>query len=248
MTILPAIDLKDGRCVRLRQGDMQQETRYSDDPSGMAKHWQGAGAECLHVVDLDGAVAGVPKNIRHIETIVQQLSIPIQVGGGIRSVETVRRYMDIGVARVVIGTAALECPELLAESCEMFPSRVLVGIDVKGDEVAVRGWMDGSGKRPEHVMSSLNQYSLAGIVFTDIARDGMLEGPNLSALEHMAALSSFPLIASGGVTQISDVEAIGRLKGNITGIIIGKALYEGTLELSRAIQAVASGNAKDVQC
>ena len=242
MIIYPAIDLKDGRCVRLRQGDMDQETRYSDDPPAMAKHWESLGAECLHVVDLDGAIQGVPKNVAHIEAIAKNLSIPIQVGGGIRSLETIRRYLSVGVDRVVLGTAALEQPELIEESSKEFPSKILVGIDVKAGEIALRGWVDGSGKKPEDVVPSLSQYPLGGIIFTDISRDGMLDGPNLDALKQMTSLTALPLIASGGVTKISDIEAIRNITPHVSGMIIGKALYEGTIELSSA-RLAASGSA-----
>ena len=248
MTIFPAIDLKDGRCVRLRQGDMAQETRYSDDPPAMAKHWQALGAEWLHVVDLDGAVQGVPKNISHVESIVTNLSIPIQVGGGIRSLDTIRRYMAMGVGRVVLGTAALEQPDLIAKSCEEFPSKILVGIDVKGGEIALRGWVDDSGKKPSDVLPTLSSYPLGGIIFTDISRDGMLDGPNIDALEHVASLTSHPLIASGGVTKISDIETIRNIGPQVTGMIIGKALYEGTIELPAALHAAAGSSAERSQC
>ncbi len=248
MTIFPAIDLKDGRCVRLRQGDMAQETRYSEDPPAMAKHWESLGAEYLHVVDLDGAVQGVPKNISHIEAIVKALSIPIQVGGGIRSLETVRRYLSMGVSRVVLGTAVLEQPELLGKSCEEFPSKILVGIDVKKGEIALRGWVEGSGKRPEDVVPTLSQYALAGLIFTDISRDGMLDGPNINALEQMSSLTSLPLIASGGVTKISDIEAIRKITPPVSGVIIGKAFYEGTIELAPALKAASQSMEEEASC
>ncbi|WP_447970679.1 1-(5-phosphoribosyl)-5-[(5-phosphoribosylamino)methylideneamino]imidazole-4-carboxamide isomerase [Nitrospira sp. M1] len=248
MKIFPAIDLKGGRCVRLRQGDMAQETRYSEDPPAMAKEWQSLGAECLHVVDLDGAVEGAPKHVSDIEAIVKHVTIPIQVGGGIRSLESIRRYMSIGVDRVVLGTAALEQPELLARSCEEFPSKILVGIDIKQGEIALRGWIDGSGKKPDDVVPSLSQYPLGGIIFTDISRDGMLDGPNLEALQHMTSLTSLPLIASGGVTNISDIHAIKNIQPHVAGVIIGKALYEGTIELASALQAASRSASEGARC
>ncbi|GJL65680.1 MAG: 1-(5-phosphoribosyl)-5-[(5-phosphoribosylamino) me thylideneamino] imidazole-4-carboxamide isomerase [Nitrospirales bacterium] len=248
MKIFPAIDLKGGRCVRLRQGDMAQETRYSEDPPAMAKHWQSLGAECLHVVDLDGAVKGLPQHVTDIEAMVKQVSIPIQVGGGIRSLETIRRYMSIGVARVVLGTAALEQPELIAKSCEEFPGKILVGIDIKQGEIALRGWIEGSGKKPDDVVPSLSQYPLAGIIFTDISRDGMLDGPNIQALEHVTSLTALPLIASGGVTNVSDIHAIKNIEPHVFGMIIGKALYEGTIELSAALQAASRSTSEEIRC
>ncbi len=248
MIIFPAIDLKDGRCVRLRQGDMAQETRYSEDPPAMARHWESLGAEYLHVVDLDGAVQGQPQNISHIEAIVKSLSIPIQVGGGIRSLDTIRQYLTMGVSRVVLGTAALEQPELIAQSCKEFPSRVLVGIDVKNGEIALRGWIDGSGKKPEDVVPALSSHALAGIIFTDISRDGMLDGPNISALNHMMGLTSLPLIASGGVTKVSDIQAIRKIKPPVSGVIIGKAFYEGTIEIASALKAASQSMEDESPC
>ena len=248
MFIIPAIDLKDGRCVRLRQGDMEQETRYSDDPPAMALYWQAQGAECLHLVDLDGAVEGTPKNVRHIESIVQSLSIPVQVGGGIRGLETIRRYRSVGVERVVLGTAALEDKELLAKACEEFPDHIMVGIDVRHGQVATRGWKDVSKISPEQLIQSLSNYALGGIIFTDISRDGMLTGPNLGALESMAAISPFPLIASGGVTKVEDIQSIGSLGPKIMGIIIGKALYEGSIDLKTAMQVADSSLPKSSPC
>ena len=248
MKIYPAIDLKDGRCVRLRQGDMAQETRYSEDPPAMAKYWESLGAECLHVVDLDGAVQGQPKNFSHIEAIVKALSIPIQVGGGVRSLDTIRKYLSMGVSRVVLGTAALEQPELIARSCEEFPARILVGIDVKNGEIALRGWIDGSGKRPEDVLPTLTPYALAGIIFTDISRDGMMDGPNLTALTEMSALTAHPLIASGGVTKISDITAIRHITPPVSGVIIGKAFYEGSIELPPALKAASQSMEEEASC
>ena len=239
MLIIPAIDLKDERCVRLRQGEMDHETRYSDDPSAMALHWQTLGAQYLHVVDLNGAVEGLPKHIRHIETMMKSLTIPIQVGGGIRTIDTVRQYFSMGVDRIVLGTAALEDADLIAEACEEFPSRVLVGIDVRQKGIAHRGWTNVAGISPDQLLTSLMKYALAGIIFTDITRDGMLTGPNLTALREMVDLSPFPLIASGGVTKITDIQAIKSIRPKINGIIIGKALYEGTLDLKAAILAAS---------
>lgn len=238
--IIPAIDLKDGRCVRLRQGDMRQETSYSNDAAAMASHWEAHGAQRLHVVDLNGALEGQPRNFTHIQAIVQRVKIPVQVGGGIRSLETIRSYIDAGVERVVLGTAALEHPELLARASDEFPSRVLVGIDVKAGKVAVRGWTDVSDATPEHILSLLAAFPLAGIVFTEISRDGMLEGPNLGALREVARLSPFPLIASGGISCIDDIKAVRSLGENIAAAIVGKALYEGTLTLAQALQAAAT--------
>ena len=248
MIIIPAIDLKKGRCVRLRQGDMSQETRYSDDPGAMAQHWQTLGAQCLHIVDLDGAVEGAPKHRRQVESIAKNLTIPVQVGGGIRTLDTIRHYISEGVNRVVLGTAALEDTDLILKACQEFPGKIMIGIDTRQGQVAVRGWMDVSPTSPEQLIQSFSQYPLGGVIFTDIGRDGMLTGPNLKALQAMASLSPFPLIASGGVTKVEDIHAIRGLGPNITGIIIGKALYEGTIDLPTAIQAARSSLPKSSPC
>ena len=234
--------------MRLRQGDMGQVTQYSDDPAAMALRWQTLGAECLHVVDLDGAVDGSPRNIGPIEAIAQSLSIPIQVGGGIRNLETIRRYVSGGIDRVVLGTAALENADLVAKACKEFPGKIMVGIDVRQGQVALRGWLDLTQVSPDQLIQSLSEYPLGGVIFTDIGRDGMLTGPNLEALQAMASLSPFPLIASGGVTKIEDIQAIENLGPKITGIIIGKALYEGTIELKAAMQAVMPSFPKSSPC
>jgi phosphoribosylformimino-5-aminoimidazole carboxamide ribotide isomerase len=241
MIIFPAIDLKDGRCVRLRQGDLAQETVYSDDPAAMARHWAGLGAQWLHVVDLNGAVEGEPRNAPQIEAIVRAVRIPVQVGGGIRSLETIRRYVAaLGVRRVVLGTAALQDRSLLEKATADFPARVLVGIDARGGKVAVKGWTDVSGTTARDLLRTLSGFALAGVIYTDIARDGMLGGPNLEALKEVTVCSSSPVIASGGVTRVEDIRAIRALGSRVEGVIIGKALYEGKLTLPDAIKA-ASG-------
>ena len=238
MLLIPAIDLKDGKCVRLRQGEMSQVTQYSDDPIGMAEHWQNLGAQYLHIVDLDGAVEGTPKHLSKIEAIAKKLTIPIQVGGGIRNIETIQAYRSSGVDRVVVGTAALHDPEFLTLIAQQFPQKILVGIDVKQGLVAVHGWTTVSTMTPHQVFDSLKELPLGGIVFTDISRDGMLNGPNISALREAAETSPVPVIASGGVTTLQDIQAIQEIGDNISGVIIGKALYEGTLDLKSALALV----------
>ncbi|MGD9852602.1 MAG: 1-(5-phosphoribosyl)-5-[(5-phosphoribosylamino)methylideneamino]imidazole-4-carboxamide isomerase [Nitrospirales bacterium] len=240
MLLIPAIDLKDGKCVRLRQGAMDQVTRYSDDPVGMAEQWQNLGATYLHVVDLDGAVTGRPQHLSHIEAIAKRPGIRIQVGGGIRQVSTVQTYLNAGVDRVVVGTAALRDPQFLAQAAMAFPGNVLLGIDIKNGCVAVQGWTEVSSMTPQQLFDKVRELPLAGVVFTDISKDGMLEGPNLLALKEAAQASPFPVIASGGVTSLQDVQAVRALHANISGIIIGKALYEGTLNLSEAFKIVNS--------
>ncbi|MCY4612020.1 MAG: 1-(5-phosphoribosyl)-5-[(5-phosphoribosylamino)methylideneamino]imidazole-4-carboxamide isomerase [Nitrospira sp.] len=235
MMVIPAIDLKDGRCVRLRQGDMAQETTYSDDPAAMARQWEALGAQRLHVVDLNGAVNGKPQNMEHVRAIAGAVSIPIHVGGGIRSLDVVKYYFSHGVSRVVLGTAALENTAFLADACACFPDKIFVGVDVKQGRVAVHGWTNVSESTAEPVLASLKEYPLAGVIFTEISRDGMLEGPNVAALRDAVRASPVPLIASGGVTRVEDIRAIKRLGQKIIGVIVGKALYEGTLDLPAAL-------------
>jgi len=246
MVVIPAIDLKDGRCVRLRQGDMNQETSYSQDPPAMAKHWEDLGAQRLHVVDLNGAVDGKPQNFDHVLAITRAISIPVQVGGGIRSLKTIREYFSQGVSKVVLGTAVLENPSLLEVASREFPDRILIGVDVKDGKVAVHGWTNVSESTPDEVFQTLKIYALAGVIFTEISRDGMLDGPNLSALEHAAHISPFPVIASGGVTRVEDIQAVKKLGSKIAGVIVGKALYEGTLTLPSALEA--AGSVGSVSC
>ena len=248
MLLIPAIDLKDGKCVRLRQGEMRQVTWYSDDPVGMAEQWQNLGARYLHIVDLDGAVEGTPKHLPQIEAIAKKLTIPIQVGGGIRNMETVQAYRSIGVDRVVVGTAALQDSQFLASVAQQFPQKILVGIDVKQGLVAVHGWTTVSTLTPLQVFDSIKDLPLGGIVYTDISRDGMLNGPNISALREAAETSPVPVIASGGVTALDDIRAIQEIGGNISGVIIGKALYEGTLDLKAALALVHSAGEAGAVC
>jgi len=240
MLVIPAIDLKDGRCVRLRQGDLNQETVYSDDPPAMAAHWQERGGRLLHLVDLNGAVDGQPRNFPYIEKILSSVSIPIQVGGGIRTIETVRLYFSIGVHRIVLGTAALDNPTFLEQTCKEFPERVVVGIDARDGKVAVHGWTHVSGTSVTELMRQLMNYPLAGLIYTDIAKDGMLAGPNLAALRDLADSSPLPVIASGGITCLDDLKAIQSLGSRIAGAIVGKALYDGKIDLREAIDAVTA--------
>jgi len=239
MLVIPAIDLKDGRCVRLRQGDMSEEIVYSEDPAATALRWEGLGARLLHVVDLNGAIEGQPRNLPQIEAILKAVSIPIQVGGGIRRLETVRMYFSRGVKRVVMGTAVLEDRTVLEQACKEFPGRILIGIDAKNGLVAVKGWTSVSNTTVRELVETLKGLPLAGVIYTDIARDGMLEGPNLSSLKVIVDTSPVPVIASGGITRIEDIRAIKALGARIEGAIVGKALYDGKLDLKQAIAAFA---------
>ncbi len=244
MVIIPAIDLKDGRCVRLRQGDMAAETVYSDDVSTVARQWQEQGASIIHVVDLNGAVDGEPRNLPQIETVLRTVRVKVQVGGGVRSIQTVRRYLAAGLSRVVLGTAALTDRAFLEQACKEFPGRILLGLDAKDGKVAVKGWTAVSETRAIDLLKELSGLAIGAVVYTDISRDGMLSGPNIPALKQVVERSSFPVIASGGITAIEDLLAVRMLGPRIEGAIVGKALYDGMLDLRAAIAAVGVGGSQ----
>jgi phosphoribosylformimino-5-aminoimidazole carboxamide ribotide isomerase len=237
--VIPAIDVKDGRCVRLRQGNMAAETVYSDDVPAMAGVWQKSGASLIHVVDLNGAVDGVPRNLPQIEAVLKTVSVAVQVGGGIRHMETVRRYLDAGVSRVVLGTAALTDRAFLEKACQAYPQRILLGLDARDGRVAVKGWTSVSETKAIDLMSALSSVELGAVIYTDIARDGMLGGPNLQALQEVVACSLFPVIASGGISRVEDLLAVQALGPRVEGAIVGKALYDGKLDYRAALAAVS---------
>jgi len=248
MIILPAIDLKGGRCVRLQQGIAEREKVYSHDPASVAKNWQRQGAQWLHVVDLDGAFEGKTQNIKALEAICAAVSIPVQFGGGNRTLDIIARAFEIGVSRVVMGTAALESPELLSEACEKFGEKIAVGIDARNGKVAVQGWRDVTTIDAVDFGKKIAKQGAGLIIYTDIARDGMLSGPNREALRTMAESVSIPLIASGGISSLADVAEIAALAPDrITGMIIGKALYEGLFTLEEALDVVSSDASSDEQ-
>jgi phosphoribosylformimino-5-aminoimidazole carboxamide ribotide isomerase len=236
--VIPAIDLKDGRCVRLRQGDMAAETVYSDDVTEVASRWQQQGACLIHVVDLNGAVDGEPKNLPQIESVMKTVRVKVQVGGGIRTIETVRRYLNAGVSRVVLGTAALTNRALLDQACQEFPQRIVLGLDARDGRIAVKGWTTVSDVKAIDLLKELSGCAIAAVVYTDIARDGMLNGPNIPALKEVVEYSSFPVIASGGITRLEDLQAVRSLGRKIEGAIVGKALYDGKLDLKAAVAAL----------
>ena len=237
MLVIPAIDLKDGRCVRLRQGDMAAETIYSADVTEVAGRWQQKGAGLIHVVDLNGAVDGEPKNLPHIESVMKTVRVKVQVGGGIRTIETIRRYLNAGVSRVVLGTAALMNRALLDLACQEFPQRIVLGLDARDGRIAVKGWTSVSDVKAIDLLKELSGCAIAAVVYTDIARDGMLNGPNVPALKEIIECSSFPVIASGGITSLEDLKAVQSIGSKIEGAIIGKALYDGKLDLRDAVAA-----------
>lgn len=239
MIIIPAIDIKSGRCVRLLQGRMDAETVYSDDPSSMALRWASNGAGRLHVVDLDGAIEKRPKNLDQIRAIIESVGIPIQVGGGIRDMETIRMYLESGVDRVVIGTEAIRAPDLVREACRAYPQRIVVGIDARNGLVAIEGWTETTGSSAVELAKQLEDSGVAAINFTDIERDGMHTGPNIKETRRLAESINIPVVASGGVSSLADIRALLPLAASgIVGVIIGKALYDGSLDLPSAVDLV----------
>lgn len=241
MLIIPAIDLKDGHCVRLRQGEMEDATVFSDDPAAMAQHWLELGARRLHLVDLNGAFAGKPKNESAVRDIVQAVGVdvPIQLGGGIRDLETIERYLDLGVTYIIVGTAAVKTPGFLHEACDAFPGHIMVGLDAKGGKVAVDGWSKLTGHDVLDLAKRFEGYGVEAIIYTDIGRDGMLSGVNVPATVELAREISVPVIASGGITNLDDVRNLCAVQDEgISGAITGRAIYEGTLDFAAA-QALA---------
>ena len=239
MRILPAIDLLDGKCVRLRKGNYDDMTVYSDDPAEMARKWVGLGAEGLHLVDLDGAKAGKPVNREAIKAITKAAQVPVELGGGVRSIETISDYLDLGVSQIILGTAAIKTPDLVLAAADLFPDRILVGIDVKDGKPAIGGWLTTSSDDPVELAEKFAAMGAAGIIYTDISRDGMLQGANIEGLKDFAEKIDLPVTASGGVTSVADVKAIiGLEQYGVTSMIIGKALYDGALDLKDAIQAL----------
>ena len=237
MLLIPAIDLKDGQCVRLRQGEMEGATVFSDNPAAMAKHWLDSGARRLHLVDLNGAFAGKPKNLDAIREILSVINgeIPVQLGGGIRSLETIEQYLDIGLSYVIIGTAAVKTPGFLHEACDAFPGHVMVGLDAKDGKVAVDGWSKITGHDVVDLAKRFEDYGVEAIVYTDIGRDGMLSGVNIDATVKLAQALHIPVIASGGLTNLDDVRALCAVEGEgVTGAITGRAIYEGTIDFKAA--------------
>ncbi|MCL5978688.1 MAG: 1-(5-phosphoribosyl)-5-[(5-phosphoribosylamino)methylideneamino]imidazole-4-carboxamide isomerase [Nitrospirae bacterium] len=235
MIVIPAIDLKDGLCVRLLQGKKEDATVYSDDPASTAEKWESCGAKLLHVVDLDGAFTGNQKNFESIRKIREAVSMDIEVGGGIRDMERIDRLVSLGVNRVILGTVAIEKPELVKEACKKHPGKVLVGIDAKNGLVAVKGWVEVTEVKAKDLAIRIQDYGAAGIIYTDISKDGMMTGPNIEATREMVEYLNIPVIASGGVSSINDIKNLLGIK-NLWGAITGKALYSGAVDLKEAIR------------
>ena len=236
MIIIPAIDIKQGRCVRLLQGEMDKETVFSDDPSAMAIRWESEGAALIHVVDLDGAIQKRPGNLDAIRKIVAQVNIPIQVGGGIRDEETIRMYKDLGVQRVVIGSEAINNPQLVENACRFWPEGIVVGIDARNGMVAIEGWTKTTGVSAIELGKQFEGVGVVAINFTDIERDGMRSGPNIEATRQLAKAVNIDVVASGGVSSMADIENLAPLESDgVVGVITGRALYDGSLDLKAAL-------------
>jgi phosphoribosylformimino-5-aminoimidazole carboxamide ribotide isomerase len=243
MLIIPAVDIKGGRCVRLLQGREDSETVFGNDPSAMAARWEAEGAQLLHVVDLDGAFKKSPQNVEAVQRIAESVTIPIQLGGGIRNMETVSMFLNLGVERVIIGTEAIRNPTLVEEACQAFPGRIIAGIDAREGMVAIEGWTETTEREAIEVARSFDELGLAGIVFTDIHKDGMQSGPNIKETERLAQSVSTPIIASGGVNDINDIKALAAIESaGVVGVITGRALYEGTLVLKDALEVAHRKN------
>ena len=239
MIIIPAIDLKNGRCVRLVQGEKDRETVYSDSPADVARKWQAAGAEMMHVVDLDGAFSGKPQNIDAVAAILEAVTIPVELGGGLRTDADVDAVIGLGIARAIIGTRATDSPEWIGELCKRHPGKIAAGIDARDGMVAVEGWIEDSGIYATDLAQEMAGLGVCAIIFTDISRDGMLIGPNFAATQAIAASVSVPVVASGGVSSLDDVR---RLKAtDVSAAIIGKALYTGAIDLAEAIRLAKNG-------
>jgi len=247
MQVIPAIDLLDGQCVRLHQGDYDQVTRFSDDPVAQALSWQEQGAERLHLVDLDGARTGEPMNDAVIRAVTAALAIPVQLGGGVRTAERAEKLLACGLDRVILGTVALEQPELVEQLAERHPGRIVVGIDAKNGKVATRGWIEESSTDASALARRFSASPLAALICTDIATDGTLAGPNLEFLRGMAEASAVPVIASGGIGTLEHLLSLLPLESEgVSGVIVGRALYDGRVDLAEALQAIGSGRLQDL--
>lgn len=246
MEVIPAIDLLAGRCVRLYQGDYQQSQIFNENPLEVALQWESQGATRLHLVDLDGAKEGTTINLEIIKTIVETLTIPVQVGGGLRDRISVERLFNLGVERAIVGTVAVENPALVTELCEAFPYKIAVGIDARNGKVATKGWLETSTVEATDLAQQISDKA-AAIIYTDISRDGTLIGPNLEALRELAKVTDIPVIASGGISSLTDLLSLLSLESlGVNGVIVGKALYTGKVDLKEAIAAIGNGRIQDI--
>ena len=237
MLIIPAVDIKNGKCVRLFQGRLDSETIFSDDPAAMAKRWENEGAEIIHLIDLDGAVEKSPKNLNSIQKIIESVEAYIQVGGGIRTEKTAKMYLDLGLKRVIIGTEAIKNPKFVKDACKAFPDQIVVGIDARDGLVAIEGWTETTRIKAVDLARRFEDCGVVAINFTDIHRDGMETGPNIEATRRIAEAVSIPVVASGGVSTIEDIKKLMPLEAvGVVGVITGRALYSGSLSLKAAIE------------
>lgn len=247
MDVIPAIDLLDGKCVRLYQGDYNQSQVFHDDPVAVARQWVEDGANRLHLVDLDGAKAGRPVNLDAIRAIVQAVDIPVEVGGGLRDRSSVADLLATGVRWAILGTVAVEQPELVTELCAQFPEQIIVGIDARNGKVATKGWLETSEVLATDLSDRMAKLGAAAIIYTDIHRDGTLQGPNLEALQEIASVVDIPVIASGGVSSMTDLLSLLALEPQgVTGAIVGRAIYTGDVSLKEAVRAVGQGRWQDI--
>ncbi len=247
MDVIPAIDVLEGRCVRLYQGDYGRSQTFDENPVAVARQWCDRGASRLHVVDLDGAKAGHPVNQKTIEAIVEAVPIPVQVGGGLRDRESIADLLSLGVASAIVGTIAVEQPEAIAQWCQAFPGQIIAGIDARDGLVATRGWQETSQIAATDLAARMVEAGVAAIIYTDIHRDGTLSGPNLDALRQLAEAIDLPIIASGGMSSVSDLLQLLALEPlGVTGAIVGRALYTGDIALEEALQAIGPGRLQDI--
>lgn len=236
MIIYPAIDIKEGKCVRLFQGKMEEVTIYSGNPVDVAKRWEQAGAQFIHLVDLDGAIAGEPKNLKIVERIVNAIKVPVQFGGGVRNPHLLKLVLDLGVSRVVLGTSAIKTPEFIIDACQAYGSQIAVGIDSKEGKIAIRGWKEATEEEILDAAKRMEQIGVQRLICTDIERDGTLQGPNIEIMRGLAQAVGIPIIASGGISSLKDLERLKELEPlGVEGVIVGRALYTGAFTLEEAI-------------
>jgi phosphoribosylformimino-5-aminoimidazole carboxamide ribotide isomerase len=236
MIIIPAVDIKGGRCVRLREGRADAETVFSEHPQEMARQWVEQGAERLHIIDLDGAFEKGPRNKSIIREIVEATPVPVQLGGGIRDLKTADGYLSLGLAQVILGTAALKDPSLVREACRLFPEQIMVSLDARDNRIAVEGWTELSDIDPINLVKSYEDWGVKALIFTDISRDGTQQGPSISSTRRLAQATSLPVIAAGGIANMADVQSLAPLGADgLVGMITGRAIYSGTLALAEAI-------------
>ncbi|MEA5580606.1 1-(5-phosphoribosyl)-5-[(5-phosphoribosylamino)methylideneamino]imidazole-4-carboxamide isomerase [Nodularia harveyana UHCC-0300] len=247
MEVIPAIDLLEGRCVRLYQGDYERSQVFSENPVDIAKQWVDQGATRLHLVDLDGAKAGKVVNLKAIAAIAEAVTVPIEIGGGLRDRTSIQQVFNLGVQWAILGTIAVEQPQLVQTLCEEFPGKIIIGIDARNGLVATRGWLETSEILATQLAVQMQELGAAAIIYTDIHRDGTLIGPNLEALRELAATISIPIIASGGVSSVTDLlSLLGLETQGVTGVIVGRALYTGDIALREALNAIGPGRIQDI--